>query len=103
MPQSRQLSPSDRSAGRGFWTRRPRGPSVVALYLIALGWLWVATHHLPDWYFSLAEAVLLIVPLAVVAAQTLMKSGAPALRRANSLAGRLQDRKDWPADLMACR
>ncbi len=83
--------------------RQPIGPSVIALYLIALGWLWLGAAHLDDWYPHMAQAVLLVVPLFVFALQTLTNSGAPALRRARVLAERLAHRKDWPADLAACR
>src|SRR5438046_1970483 len=68
-----------------------------------LPWLWLGAAHLDDWYPHLAQAVLLVVPLLVFASQTLTNSGAPALRRARLLAQRLADRKDWPADLTACR
>lgn len=80
------------------------GPSLIVLYLIALGWLWLVTPHISeDWYPHLAQAVLLIVPLAVFAVQTLTNSGAESLRQARVLAQRLAQRKDWPADLSACR
>lgn len=85
---------------RGGW-RQPLGPSVITLYLIALAWLWFGDHR-EDWYTSLAKSVLLVVPLVVFGFQTLHESGAPALRRANLLARRLADRKDWPTDLAAC-
>src|SRR5216683_1543879 len=45
----------------------PRGwrdamaPSVIVLYLIALGWLWLARPP-DDWYAHLTQAVLLVVP-----------------------------------------
>jgi HEAT repeat protein len=83
--------------------RQPIGPSVIALYLIALGWLWLGAAHLDDWYPHLAQAILLVVPLWFFSVQTLTSSGAPALRRARMLAKRLAERKDWPADLAACR
>jgi HEAT repeat protein len=83
--------------------REPVGPSVITLYLIALGWLWLGASRLDDWYLHLAQAVLLLVPLGAFASQTLTNSGAPALRRARILAQRLADRKDWPAHLAACR
>lgn len=85
---------------RGGW-RQPLGPSVITLYLIALAWLWFGDKH-EDWYTTLSKAVLLVVPLIVFGFQTLYDSGAPAMRRANLLARRLTDRKDWPADLAAC-
>src|SRR5262249_42171538 len=83
--------------------RQPVGPSVVALYLIALGWMWLAGSQADDWYLHLAQAVLLVIPLSVFALQNLTNSGAPALRRAQVLAGRLANPKDWPTDLAGCR
>jgi hypothetical protein len=83
--------------------REPLGPAVITLYLIALGWLWLGAEHLDDWYPHFAQSILLIVPLTVFAVQTLMNSGAPALRRAQTLAHRLANRKDWPNDFSACR
>ncbi len=85
----------------GGW-RQPLGPSVITLYLIALAWLWFGEHR-EDWYTSLAKSVLLVVPLVVFGFRTLHESGAPALRRANLLAHRLAERKDWPGDLAGCR
>jgi hypothetical protein len=90
-----------------FLSRRGReqavGPSVITLYLIALGWIWLGAGDINDWYFHLAQAILLVVPMVVFALQTLNESGAPVLRRARMLAQRLATRKDWPADLAACR
>lgn len=82
---------------------QPLGPSIVSLYLIGLGWLWVTAGLSDDWYLYLAQAFLLVVPLVVFGCQTLSGSGAPAIRRAQVLADRLARRKDWPADLAACR
>jgi HEAT repeat protein len=83
--------------------QQPVGPSVITLYLIALGWLWWGAGNIDDWFFHLARAVLLVVPMTVFAVQTLTESGAPVLRRARVLAQRLASRKDWPADLAACK
>ncbi|MFO0970633.1 MAG: HEAT repeat domain-containing protein [Gemmataceae bacterium] len=89
-----------------FFSRRsweqPLGPSVVTLYLIALAWLWLGDPR-NDWYNHFARSVLLIVPLLVFGYHTLYESGAPAMRRANILAERLAHRREWPADLAACR
>ncbi len=82
--------------------RQPLGPSVITLYLIGLGWLWVATKN-EDWFSHLTKAILIIVPLIVFGLQSLTESGAVRLRRANVLAQRLARRKDWPSDLAACR
>src|SRR5437660_426428 len=83
--------------------RQPLAPSVISLYLIALGWLWLGAAQLNDWYYHFAQAVLLIVPLSVFAFQTLVNSGAPAMRRACVLADNLARRKEWPEDLSTCR
>lgn len=90
-----------------FFSRRgwqqPLGPAVVTLYLIALAWLWFGAGGGEDWFLYVAKAVLLVVPLTVFGYQTLNESGAPALRRAQILAQRLANRKEWPSDLAACR
>jgi hypothetical protein len=83
--------------------RQSMGPSVVTLYVIAFGWLWLGTPHGDDWYVSLAKALLLVVPLLCFSFQVLNESGATTLRRARRLADRLAARRDWPADLNACR
>ena len=86
---------------RGSW-RQPVGPSVITLYLIGLAWLWISGGF-EDWYTHVSKAILLVVPLGFFALQTLSDSGAPAMRRANLLAKRLADRKEWPPDLADCR
>ena len=86
---------------RGTW-RQPLGPSLITLYLIGLAWLWFGDKH-EDWLSQLSKSFLLIVPLFVFGFQTLYESGAPALRRANMLATRLRDRREWPGELSACR
>ena len=83
--------------------RQPLAPSVITLYLISLGWFWLSGALSDDWYYHFAQAVLLIVPLGVFSFQALTNSGAPARRRARVLAERLAKRKDWPADLAACK
>jgi HEAT repeat protein len=84
--------------------RRPlKGTSIIALYLIALAWLWLGPDQFGDWYFHFARGVLLAVPLGILAFQALSNSGSLALRRARVLADRLANRRDWPADLFACR
>jgi len=84
-------------------SRQPLGPAVVTLYVIALGWLWLGSPHGDDWFVSLAKALLLVVPLVSFSLQVLAESGATTLRRARLLADRLSARRDWPADLNACR
>ncbi len=79
------------------------GAPVIMLYVIALSWMLLAAQGLQDWYFHLSHAVLLVVPLAFFAWQCLRDSGAMVLRQARHLADRLSKRRDWPAELQACR
>lgn len=79
------------------------GPALIMLYVIGLSWLVLGNVGSDDWFLHLAQAVLLVVPLGFFGAQCLRESGAPALRRARQLAGRLANRADWPADLETCR
>jgi hypothetical protein len=79
------------------------GPSIITLYVIALGWIWLGTRGSTDWYPPMAQAILLVMPLLVFAMQILTDSGAPAIRRAQSLASALAGRRDWPSDLAVCR
>ena len=79
------------------------GPSIITLYVIALGWLWLGTRGSTDWYPPMAQAILLVLPLLVFALQILTDSGAPAIRRAQALAAALANRREWPSDLAACR
>jgi hypothetical protein len=83
--------------------REAIGPSIITLYVIALGWMWLGTSSSGDWYPPLAQAVLLVMPLLVFALQILTDSGAPAIRRAQALTGALASRRDWPGDLVACK
>ncbi len=84
-------------------SRQSLGPAIVTLYIIALGWLWLGSPHGDDWFLSLAKALLLVVPLISFSLQVLAESGATTQRRARLLAERLAARRDWPADLNACR
>lgn len=85
--------------------RRLVGPAVLLLYLTGLGWLWLGRglSDLDDWYLHFAQALLLVVSLAIFGAQVLADSGASEWRRAHLLARRLAARGDWPADLGSCR
>jgi hypothetical protein len=83
--------------------REPPGTAVIMLYAIALSWLLLGALGHSDWVLHLTQAVLLVVPLLVFANQCLRESGAPALRRARTMAARLANRREWPADLLTCR
>jgi hypothetical protein len=84
--------------------RQPLGPAALLLYLTGVGWLWLAvgTSELDDWYLHFAQAILLVVSVVVFAVQILVDSGAEDRRRAQTLAQRLAERKDWPKDLRDC-
>jgi hypothetical protein len=83
--------------------RKPLGPAVIMLYVIALSWLLLGTFGTDSWFVHLSEAILLVVPLGLFAIQNLRDSGALDLRRANSLAAQLASRAEWPAKLNDCK
>lgn len=83
--------------------RQPLGSSALILYVIALVWLWLALRDMSDWYLQFAQALLLVVSMAIFAMQVFADSGAREIQHACMLADRLANRKDWPADLEACR
>lgn len=78
-------------------------PAVIMLYVIGLSWLVLAGAEREDWFFHLAQAILLVIPLGFFGVQYLRESGAHVLRRARQLAQRLATRTEWPADLRDCR
>jgi hypothetical protein len=83
--------------------REPVGPAVIMLYVIALSWMLIGAVGVDDWFLHFAQAVLLVVPLGFFAVQCLRDSGALALRRARQLAQLLAARREWPAELDACK
>jgi hypothetical protein len=85
--------------------RRALGSSVLLLYLTGLVWLGLGLGlaNRDDWYLYFAQGILLVASLGVFALQILADSGAPQRRRAQMLARRLSDRKDWPVELVTCR
>src|SRR5437764_6291214 len=88
---------------RRLW-QPPTSMAVVALYVIGLVWTWLGSGNFQEeWYPHFAQAVLLVVPLFLFALQTLTMTGATALRHARLLTQRLLQRKEWPAELSACR
>jgi HEAT repeat protein len=90
-----------------LWTaqlgQEPVGFFGMSLYLVGLGWLLLGSYGMRDWVISLAQAALVLIPLVLFALQSLRDSGASEMRAARMLAARLAARKDWPADLLACR
>jgi HEAT repeat protein len=81
------------------------GMPALFLYMTAIFWLWVGVgFRAPtDPLFHFCLAILLVVSLGVFGLQILSDSGAQEMRNARMLARRLEDRRDWPADLASCR
>ena len=83
--------------------RPPAGGMALAVYLIALVWLWVPTRGLDDAAVRLGRGVLLVVGVGLAARYDLDRTGAEDRRRAAKWAGRLTRRAKWPADLADAR
>jgi len=79
------------------------GTPVMMLYVVALAWLLLAPLALDDWFFHLAQALLVIIPLLFFGWYCLRESGALTLRHARLLAEQLARRLDWPTDLTQIR
>jgi len=83
----------------------PIGPSVLVCYVIGLCSFWLSTnfnHNQNDWYLHLVQALLVVAPLAVVAAYTLQQSGALLVQRARNLSRQISERRNWPSNLAEC-
>jgi hypothetical protein len=76
---------------------------VLVLYVIAMVWLYLGLGSLTDWYVQFSQALLLVLCMAIFARQVFVDSGAAEVQHACMLANRIANRKDWPADLDACR
>lgn len=83
--------------------RPPVSASVVVLYLVALGWLWLPTRGVSDWAVHVGEGFLLLGAVGLIALHDLTRSGAEPLRRANKWTRRISNRSHWPLHLMDCR
>jgi len=85
----------------------PHRPLMSPLALLpcitGLIWHWLARPDFQEPFTCLAQGLLLLVPSSLFAVQTVLGTGAPALRHAQALAKRLAGRTDWPEDLNACR
>jgi hypothetical protein len=90
LPQPRLTAPST-------------GLAVIAVYVLAQVWLWycVGQYH-RHWYPHFALGALLLAPILLFAAVTLVRSGVHDLRRARFVARSLLRRRDWPKDLSYC-
>jgi hypothetical protein len=83
--------------------RPPVSVSVVVLYLIALVWAWLPLRGSHDWAPHVAQGLLLVLGVCLLAAHDLTRTGAEPLRRANSWTQRITHRTDWPMQLSECR
>jgi HEAT repeat protein len=82
--------------------RPPVSVTVVLLYLMALVWAWLPLRGSADWAPHLAQGVLLVVGVMLLAAHDLARTGAEPLRRANLWTHRIKTRRYWP-ELSECR
>jgi len=81
---------------RNVW-RPPASGLLVALYLIALGWLWFATRHEPDGLPRAARGALIFGALALFVGHDLARTGLEPRRRGRAIVRRLLRRVAWPA------
>lgn len=77
---------------------------LFASYLGAVAWIWLSVpQHEMDAFVHLAQGVLWVVPLAIVAYYTVFQTGSHLYGRAQSLSGQIAMKSSWPRDLRACR
>jgi len=80
---------------RAVW-RPPVSGTVIILYLLALGWLWVATHESADGFARFGRGLFLLVAVGLLVVHDLTRTGVGPRRRARVLSQRLQTRPRWP-------
>lgn len=83
--------------------RPPASSSVIILYLIALGWLYLPTRDSTDWAVHVGQGVLLMAAVGLVAIHDLTRTGAEPLRLANKWSRRITGRTHWPMQIIECR
>ena len=83
---------------RGLAWKPPVSGSVILLYVMALGWCWFHTRDLQEPPAAFARGMLLLVPVVLLFAHDLARTGAEARRKARRHCNRLRRRRDWPAD-----
>jgi hypothetical protein len=81
----------------------PVSVSVVVLYLIALVWAWMPLRGTTDWAPHVAQGILLLVSVGLLAVHDLTRTGAEPLRQANKWSRRIVSRAHWPMQLADCR
>ncbi len=83
---------------RGLAWKPPVSASVILLYVMALGWCWFHTRDLHEPPAAFARGMLLLVPVGLLFAHDLARTGAEARRQARRHVSRLRRRRDWPDD-----
>lgn len=83
---------------RGLAWKPPVSASVILLYVMALGWCWFHTKELHEPPAAFARGMLLLVPVVLLFAHDLARSGAEARRQARRHCRKLRSRLEWPAD-----
>lgn len=76
--------------------RPPVSGALILLYLSALGWAWINTYGTHDTPAQLVRGLLLLVPVGLLVAHDLHKTGAEPRRRATRLCRKIQSRTRWP-------
>lgn len=80
---------------RCVWRPPASGP-LIALYLLALAWVWFATRHDPDPVARLVRGGFVLVIVGLIATHDLVRTGAGPRRRAVVWGRRLAARTRWP-------
>ncbi len=80
---------------RAVW-RPPASASLTILYLMAVGWLWLATSEPGDAFGRLARGGLLFVSVGLLIGHDLNRTGLEPRRQAMISARRLLSRTRWP-------
>lgn len=78
-------------------------PSIIILYLIALGWCWLVERVRPHPVLPFVQGVLTLGAVGLFALHHLLSSGAESLRKAMRATQRIQARRQWPENLLDCR
>ena len=76
--------------------RPPASAIVIALYLIALGWLWFATQSDPDPFARFARGLFLLIALGLLVCHDFFRTGVEPRRRAKKWTTALLTRAHWP-------
>src|SRR5262245_7352051 len=75
----------------------------LAIYALALAWLWLCVPDHRHWMTHLATGILTTVPLLFLGLQELVATTSFGPRQAHFLLHKLSQRKEWPARLAEVR